>query len=77
MTTRNDLRPLGIVRNVSDSDLEIFIPGGTFVMANGDQLVVPAQRTRIPRGATVELKSEVLLRFSRYERLTDDWLEDV
>ncbi len=67
--------PIGITVNFSLSDLgDVFVPGGTYTLADGSRMIVLPQTVKIEPGKTVDL--EVVRTATRYERIAEDWLED-
>lgn len=73
MTTPSS--PIGVAVSFSASTTgDVFVPGGTYLLADGSRMVVLPQTVKIAPGKTVEL--EVVRVATRYERIEEDWLED-
>lgn len=72
MTTPS--RPIGVAVSFTSTTGGVFVPGGTYLLADGSRMVVLPQTVKIEPGKTVEL--EVVRVATRYERIDEDWLED-
>lgn len=54
----------------------VFVPGGTYTLADGSRMVVLPQTVKLKPGETVDVEVARSPATSRYERVTDDWLGD-
>lgn len=72
MTTPS--KPIGIAISLGiNSTGEVFVPGGTYTLADGSRMIVLPQTVKLKPGETVNV--EVARVISRYDRITDDWLD--